>query len=381
LKPTDVDSGVLAIANISLVAQKDSSGQPLLDEHGEPLDVTYQKFNYADHVWEKDFQPDALSAYPNSFNVIWREGEEPDFSAPFLPITPTCEEIQASISEIKRLKNYPLSTPQEKKKYLLKLYQTAKPPDEPGDEKENRKKEKKAESKKSSNTPKPAPDSERAVNGFIQNHAQLGFVRCEESYYAGIQKDAIGDPDDYGRDDALAIIELKKLKTRVLGDSDVNDTNLLVSIESPEAQIYYWKRPTGSVRSFTGNPQKVSPDGDNPLQIYATWSNNHWTAKQWIIQETAFVTPIKLTCADVKKRGLIAEEDGDVTPPSIPKPSPSPQYIENKSTAMLDIDPGTGLIADPVSCPIIRAKTFVAGQEPRKRCGPAYHSSNKRITP
>jgi penicillin-binding protein 1B len=40
----------------------------------------------------------------------------------------------------------------------------------------------------------------------------------------------------------------------------------------------------------------------------------------------------------------------------------------------LDVDPTTGLIADPSVCPVIRSKTFVIGQEPRKYCGPEYHS-------
>jgi penicillin-binding protein 1B len=45
-----------------------------------------------------------------------------------------------------------------------------------------------------------------------------------------------------------------------------------------------------------------------------------------------------------------------------------------QGTITLDIDPTTNLIADPSVCPIIRSKTFVIGQEPRKYCGPEYHS-------
>ncbi|HVF09430.1 MAG TPA: penicillin-binding transpeptidase domain-containing protein, partial [Abditibacteriaceae bacterium] len=44
-----------------------------------------------------------------------------------------------------------------------------------------------------------------------------------------------------------------------------------------------------------------------------------------------------------------------------------------EGTITLDIDPATGLIGDPESCPVIRSKTFVIGQEPRKYCGPEYH--------
>ncbi len=42
-------------------------------------------------------------------------------------------------------------------------------------------------------------------------------------------------------------------------------------------------------------------------------------------------------------------------------------------TITLDIDPTTGLIADPTVCPIIRSKTYTIGQEPRQFCGPQYH--------
>jgi penicillin-binding protein 1B len=45
-----------------------------------------------------------------------------------------------------------------------------------------------------------------------------------------------------------------------------------------------------------------------------------------------------------------------------------------QGTITLDIDPTTGLIADPSVCPIIRSKTFIIGQEPRKYCGPEYHN-------
>jgi penicillin-binding protein 1B len=45
-----------------------------------------------------------------------------------------------------------------------------------------------------------------------------------------------------------------------------------------------------------------------------------------------------------------------------------------QGTITLDIDPTTGLIADPAVCPIIRSRTFIIGQEPRKYCGPEYHN-------
>ncbi|HEX8458403.1 MAG TPA: PBP1A family penicillin-binding protein [Pyrinomonadaceae bacterium] len=42
-------------------------------------------------------------------------------------------------------------------------------------------------------------------------------------------------------------------------------------------------------------------------------------------------------------------------------------------TITLDIDPTTGLLAAS-TCPVIRSKTFVIGQEPRRYCGPEYHN-------
>ncbi len=49
-------------------------------------------------------------------------------------------------------------------------------------------------------------------------------------------------------------------------------------------------------------------------------------------------------------------------------------------TITLDIDPTTGLLAAP-TCPIIRSKTFVIGQEPRRYCGPEYHNGKNAILP
>lgn len=46
-----------------------------------------------------------------------------------------------------------------------------------------------------------------------------------------------------------------------------------------------------------------------------------------------------------------------------------------EGTITLDIDPTTGLIAAP-TCPVIRSKTFVIGQEPRQDCGPRYHDGS-----
>ena len=47
-----------------------------------------------------------------------------------------------------------------------------------------------------------------------------------------------------------------------------------------------------------------------------------------------------------------------------------------EGTITLDVDPATGLIAVD-SCPVIRTKTFIIGQEPKKYCGPEYHKKTQ----
>jgi penicillin-binding protein 1B len=51
-----------------------------------------------------------------------------------------------------------------------------------------------------------------------------------------------------------------------------------------------------------------------------------------------------------------------------------------QGTITLDVDPTTGLIAVD-SCPVIRTKTFIIGQEPRKYCGPEYHKKTSSTSP
>ena len=62
-----------------------------------------------------------------------------------------------------------------------------------------------------------------------------------------------------------------------------------------------------------------------------------------------------------------------------PKPdgrggTPGGDATKLQGTITLDIDPTTGLIADPSVCPVIRSRTYVIGQEPRRYCGPEYHN-------
>jgi penicillin-binding protein 1B len=78
--------------------------------------------------------------------------------------------------------------------------------------------------------------------------------------------------------------------------------------------------------------------------------------------------------------------EGEIPPPATEEPLPDPAPkggprqpdTRPEPTVTLDIDPSTGLIADPEYCPVIRPKTFTVGQEPRRRCGAAYHGGVKR---
>jgi penicillin-binding protein 1B len=85
-------------------------------------------------------------------------------------------------------------------------------------------------------------------------------------------------------------------------------------------------------------------------------------------------------------------------PTEPPRPKPTPPKNDTRSkldsrdfheadaspklqgTITLDIDPTTGLIAVD-SCPVIRTKTFIIGQEPRKYCGPEYHKKAQPSPP
>jgi penicillin-binding protein 1B len=97
------------------------------------------------------------------------------------------------------------------------------------------------------------------------------------------------------------------------------------------------------------------------------------------------------------------EEDRQTEPAGLPEPQPSeppkakptpkkdsktksPDLSNGESseklqgTITLDIDPTTGLIAVD-SCPVIRTKTFIIGQEPKKYCGPEYHKKAQPSPP
>jgi penicillin-binding protein 1B len=82
------------------------------------------------------------------------------------------------------------------------------------------------------------------------------------------------------------------------------------------------------------------------------------------IQPPADLAPLPDASPDVPGRGR---------PPSRPDAPADEGAMPRLGTITLDIDPTTGLIADPTVCPIIRSKTYTIGQEPRQFCGPQYH--------
>ena len=101
------------------------------------------------------------------------------------------------------------------------------------------------------------------------------------------------------------------------------------------------------------------------------------------------------TAQDATEDGASSEKNTQIEPAGLPDVQPAPKptpKVDPKSksresydyepdsrlqgTITLDIDPTTGLIAVD-SCPVIRTKTFVIGQEPKKYCGPEYHKKQQ----
>jgi penicillin-binding protein 1B len=66
------------------------------------------------------------------------------------------------------------------------------------------------------------------------------------------------------------------------------------------------------------------------------------------------------------------------TPRARPGPDGPPNGSRLSGTITLDVDPTTGLLAAD-TCPVIRTRTFVIGAEPRRRCGPQYHTGRDII--
>ncbi|HEX6285237.1 MAG TPA: PBP1A family penicillin-binding protein [Pyrinomonadaceae bacterium] len=139
-----------------------------------------------------------------------------------------------------------------------------------------------------------------------------------------------------------------------------------------------WEMPAG-IEQVEVNPQTGQPSAPEDTERRVEFFINGTGPSNALPEPTAETTP---------------EELPDPTPgiepePMDPVPGPSPSPTTRRpsivpdsrleGTITLDIDPTTGLIAVE-TCPIIRTKTFVMGTEPRKYCGPQYHTG-KTIEP
>lgn len=138
-----------------------------------------------------------------------------------------------------------------------------------------------------------------------------------------------------------------------------------------------WEQPAGveeiAINPKTGEPT-VPEDTEKRTEFFINGtgpSNAEAASEEETVQELPEPSPLT--------------EPTELPPPpgSLPSPTPrkAPPVADGRleGTITLDIDPGTGLIAVE-SCPVIRTKTFVLGTEPKKYCGPQYHSG-KTIEP
>jgi penicillin-binding protein 1B len=129
-----------------------------------------------------------------------------------------------------------------------------------------------------------------------------------------------------------------------------------------------WTKPEG-VQEAEINPENgLLAKEDDPHKRHEYFINNSAPVAESETLAEADELPAE---GELPPDGEPAPPDGEPAPaPTSPTrggPAPPP------GTVTLDIDPTTGLVADPEYCPVIRPRTFVVGQEPRKRCGAAYH--------
>src|SRR5687767_11176702 len=139
-----------------------------------------------------------------------------------------------------------------------------------------------------------------------------------------------------------------------------------------------WEMPAGieqvDINPKTGEPT-VAEDTEKRTELFinGTGPNTADAATEEDIPE------------ELPEPSPFTDQPTELPPLPGPSPSPTPRKAQPvpdgrlEGTITLDIDPSTGLIAVE-SCPVIRTKTFVLGTEPKKYCGPQYHSG-KTIEP
>ncbi len=133
-----------------------------------------------------------------------------------------------------------------------------------------------------------------------------------------------------------------------------------------------WQMPAGieqvEINPGTGQPS-VAEDTEKRVEFFI----NGTGPGDAIHAATEEATPVELPDPTP---GI---EPQPMDPLPVPSPSPSPRRPSIvpdstlETTITIDIDPTTNLIAAE-TCPIIRTKTFVRGTEPKKYCGPQYHT-------
>jgi penicillin-binding protein 1B len=153
-----------------------------------------------------------------------------------------------------------------------------------------------------------------------------------------------------------------------------------------------WQMPDGlqqtEIDPTTGQLAKAdSPNRRTELFINGTSPGSENNADSDLAQEPA-------PDGEPEDEGTRQTEPAYLPDPQLepPKPKATPKADTKKGresldgdsprlqgTITLDVDPTTGLIAVD-SCPVIRTKTFIIGQEPKKYCGPEYHKKTSSTT-
>jgi penicillin-binding protein 1B len=140
-----------------------------------------------------------------------------------------------------------------------------------------------------------------------------------------------------------------------------------------------WEMPAG-VEQVEINPQTgeltASGDAEKRIEFFINGTGPNNVSEADSEEETTEELPEPMP--QVEQPTVLPPLPGSVPSPSPRKAPPVPDS-RLEGTITLDIDPTTGLIAVE-TCPVIRTKTFVLGTEPKKYCGPQYHSG-KTIEP
>jgi penicillin-binding protein 1B len=140
-----------------------------------------------------------------------------------------------------------------------------------------------------------------------------------------------------------------------------------------------WTKPEG-VQEADINPENgllAKPEDPNKRHEYFINNTAPTAESETVAGEEELPAEGELP-PDENAPPVSTEENPEPQPAPKGGPQADPNDLRSPGSVTLDIDPTTGLIADPEYCPIIRSKTYIAGQEPRKRCGPAFHGGVKR---